>query len=88
MTDPNLDKIVNANINEIKQGRIGTTITYASGYLDYMYGYHNRDKRKIELTEFIDKLKLLSNQLQLEKEENKNVQSIHKQQKRKRARRN
>ena len=53
MSDPNLNKIVDANIKNIKQGILGTTITHASSYLDYIYGYYNRDKRKQELDNFI-----------------------------------
>tara|TARA_Y100000310_G_scaffold17474_2_gene17293 strand:- start:29 stop:298 length:270 start_codon:yes stop_codon:yes gene_type:complete len=85
MTDPNLQKIVDSNIEEIEKGNIGKTITHVSGYLDYIYGYHNRDKRKIELTQFIDQLKLLSDSLKLKKLSNgeRNVQGQHQEKKRK-----
>ena len=84
MTDPNLQKIVDSNIEEIEKGNIGKTITHVSGYLDYIYGYHNRDKRKIELTQFIDQLKLLSDSLKLKKLSNgeRNVQGQHQEKKR------
>ena len=90
MTDPNLQKIVDSNIEEIEKGNIGKTITHASGYLDYIYGYHNRDKRKIELTQFIDQLKLLSDSLKLKKLSNgeNNVHGQQRQQKRRQSRRN
>jgi hypothetical protein len=85
MTDPNLQKIVDSNIEEIEKGNIGKTITHVSGYLDYIYGYHNRDKRRIELTQFIDQLKLLSDSLKLKKLSNgeKNVQGQHQEKRRK-----
>ena len=63
--DPNLQKFIDSNLEEIKQGNIGTIITHASSYLDYVYGYYNRDKRKIELTEFVETLKALTNSFRL-----------------------
>ena len=65
--EPNLEKILNSNIKDIQKGYLGKTIAQASSYLDYMYGYHNRDKRKIELSNFIEELKLISNKYKLMK---------------------
>ena len=89
MTDPNLVKIIESNVEEIEKGNIGRTITHASSYLDYIYGYNNRDKRKIELTQFIEKLKLLANSLKLKKINNgvENVQKRKRQQKKRQNRR-
>jgi len=90
MTDPNLQKIVDSNMEEIEKGNIGKTITHVSGYLDYIYGYHNRDKRRIELTEFIDQLKLLSDSLKLQKMKSgeNHVKKRQQRQKRQKPRRN
>ena len=76
MSDPNLNKIVDTNIKDIKQGILGTTITQVSSYLDYIYGYHNRDKRKKELDDFIYELKLLSDQFKLQNIKRKENQHV------------
>ncbi len=67
MMDPNLQKFIDANIEDIKKGNIGRIITHASSYLSHVYACGDRDKRKIELTEFIEKLKVLANSFRLKK---------------------
>ena len=88
MTDPNLEKIVNDNIKDIERGFLGRTITQVSSYLDYMYGYHNRDKRKIELSDFIESLKLLSDRLKIKKSNEDGLNNGQGRQQRRKARRN
>ena len=88
MTDPNLEKIVNSNIRDIEKGSLGRTITQASSYLDYLYGYHNRDKRKIELSEFIEELKLVSDKLKIKKLNNGEPKNGKRQQQKRKNRRN
>jgi hypothetical protein len=91
MTDPNLEKIVNNNILDIEKGFLGRTITQASSYLDYVYGYHNRDKRKIELSDFVEALKLTSDRLKIKKSNDNGVKNVPKQrqqQRQQRTRRN
>ena len=70
MLDPNLEKIIKSNISEIKKNNLGTAISHASSYLDYIYRYKNRDKRKLELNNFIEKIKLLSNELRIQNDSN------------------
>jgi len=71
MNDPNLNKILQNNLKQIqKDGKIGKAHAQASSYLDYMYGFHNRDKRKIELDQFVEKLKDLSNESKMKNKEN------------------
>ena len=70
MKDPNLRKIIETNILEIQKNNLGTAITQASSYLDYIYKYKNRDKRKIELNNFVEEVKLLSNKLRIKNDSN------------------
>ena len=86
MTDPNLEKIVNTNIRDIEKGFLGKTIVQASSYLHNMYGFYDRDRREIELSDFIESLKVLSDRLKIKKSNDngvKNVQQKQRQQKRK-----
>ena len=39
MTDPNLEKIIEANIKDIENDELGLTLAQASSYLDYIYRY-------------------------------------------------
>ncbi|MAG39572.1 hypothetical protein CMI41_01210 [Candidatus Pacearchaeota archaeon] len=61
MTDPNLEKIIEANIKDIENDELGLTLAQASSYLDYIYRYERRDRRKIELERFTEKIKNLAN---------------------------
>jgi len=65
MNDPNLRKIINANLDDIKNDNLASTLSHASSYLDYMYGYKDINKRKIELDNFIQEVKYLSNKLKI-----------------------
>ena len=49
--DPNLQKIKEANIEDIRQGKTGTAIAHASSYLSHMLGnnWYQFDK---ELNQF------------------------------------
>ena len=70
MKDPNLNKIIETNINNIKNDNLGTTISYASSYLDNMYGYEDKDEKKLELENFIQEVKHLANKLRIRNNSN------------------
>ena len=70
MTDPNLKKIIEININNIKNDNLGTTISHASSYLDHMYGYEDENEKKLELENFIEEVKYLANKLRIRNNSN------------------
>jgi hypothetical protein len=84
MNDPNLEKIVNNNIADIQKGFLGKTITQVSSYLDHMYGFHNRDKRKIELSNFIESLKVMSDRMKIKKSNDNGDKDVQGQEKQRR----
>jgi hypothetical protein len=67
MRDPNLQKIINHNIHNIKKNILGTTIVQASSYLNFIYYGEKREKRQQELDDFIEDIKLLSNKFKIQK---------------------
>ena len=70
MKDPNLKKIIKANLKEIAKDQLGTAITHASSYLYYIYINEDKKKRKIELDNFIEEIKILSNELRINENSN------------------
>lgn len=51
MLDPNLEKIKQHHLPEIKKGKLGNTINEAEDYLNYILGFQERQIRK-ELSNF------------------------------------
>ena len=70
MKDPNLNKIIKTNIENIKNNNLGTTISHASSYLDNIYGYKNENDKKLELENFIQEVKYLANKLRIRNNSN------------------
>lgn len=51
MLDPNLEKIKQHHVEEIKVGKLGNTIKEANSYLEYILGFNERQIQK-ELSSF------------------------------------
>lgn len=61
MLDPNLEKIRDFHLEEIKQGKLGIAIEEAEDYLSYILGFRAHRIKK-ELATFAKHIRQLSNQ--------------------------
>jgi hypothetical protein len=55
--DPNLEKIRDANMDLIKEGRIAKPIIHAKHYLSVILGKENQKQAEIELEDFAQHIK-------------------------------
>lgn len=67
MKDPNLQKIIDTNINNIKKNKLGTVIVQANSYLTYIYCGKQYQKKQQELDDFIGHVKFLSNEFKIQR---------------------
>lgn len=56
--DPNLEKIKNYYMEEIKRGKVGNVVKEVEDYLSYILGHNERQIRK-ELNSFARHVRLL-----------------------------
>ena len=61
MKDPNLNKIIESNLYQIKKNNLGTSISQANSYLTYIYAGKTPLLKAKELDAFIEELKSLAN---------------------------
>ena len=65
--DPNLQRIIDHNIENIEKDSLGTVIVQANSYLEFIYFNKSQFKKEQELDNFIEEIKILSNKFKLKK---------------------
>jgi len=65
--DPNLQRIIEHNVENIQKDNLGTVIVQANSYLEFVHLNKDKNKKQQELDKFIEEIKVMSNKFKLKK---------------------